>query len=113
MENLSSTTEGVYLITTESGTKYTLDLMENTLLRNVQSTPEELIPSGTLASFQGAYRENSHQARMRDDNKPVPLVSILTCEVGKSATFIVAGVSIHPEVTTLRFTTTVVSIEKI
>lgn len=113
MQNITVSSEGSYLITTESGSEYIVDLTEKTLLRNVQSTPEELIAAGVDDSLRGAYKANSNQSRMRNDNKPSPLVNIILCETGKPAAFLISGIAEYPDITTLRATTPVVKIEKL
>lgn len=113
MLTLDSNSTGKYLIETQSGSSYIVDLDERTLLRVVAETSETvLVPTDSPVLDYGMHTGN--QSRLRGDNQEaVTLVNILSCTVGESAAFMLNGVAEHPEIMTLRQTTPIVTITPI
>lgn len=113
MLTLDTNSTGKYLIETESGSSYLVDLDERTLLRVVVETPDTvLIPDGSPILDYGMH--NGTQSRLRGDNQePVTLVNILSCTVGESAAFMLNGVADRPDIMTLRQTTPIMAITPI
>ena len=101
MQNLTDVDTGTFTIQTATGTSYVLDLTARTALRRPRSaTPApgfEDLPSG-----------------LRRDEAAVPLRRILMCTVGSPMTLVLDSVDDYDGYQgTLRFATTVTSIERV
>lgn len=84
--SIDDTAGGTWLVTTETGSRYELDLEHHTLRRD---------PGG---------------GQLRRDGQPVTLHQILECRVGASAGFLIC---VEPGVVTLRLSSHVTHIEAI
>lgn len=76
--------EGVWMVTTETGSRYTVDLDARTI------------------------RRNPGAGELRADGESLPLHQVVTCEVGASAGFLV---TVETGVITLRLTSHITRIE--
>ncbi len=104
MDKLTNEDLGLWLVRTESGTVYRVSLKgkdeQNTMTRLpnlAEPIPDE---EGSL----------DRSVSMRKDTKELDLASIIKCEVGANAIFLLTGVSEHAGVVTGRETTPIVSI---
>lgn len=103
-------TPGTFEVSTSSGSKSLVSTIEQTLQRLVDVPEGDKVPAiGGDDSSYGEYRKD--QSRLRGDNAPLDLISIVDCQVSRGAKFIVVGAA--SDVATIRLTTTVVSIEEV
>lgn len=107
MDKLTNEDLGLWLVRTESGTIYRVSLKgkyeRNTMTRLPNSTEPVPDEEGVL----------DRSVSMRQDTKELDLASIVKCEVGENAVFVLTGVSEHAGVVTSRRTTPIVSISAI
>lgn len=94
IDKLTNSHQGEFLVHTASGTVYLVELVGDKQGGFITRSPEK----------------EDNLRSMRKDNSKLPLVNIMSCEVGAPGRFMIIGVSESDEVVTFRQTTDIVDI---
>lgn len=94
IDKITNSHQGEFLVHTASGTVYLVELIGDEQGGFITRSPEK----------------DADLRVMREDNSKLPLVNIMSCEIGAPGRFMIVGVSESTDVVTFRQTTDIIDI---